>query len=205
MSKIRERQFKFDSELPPPNDGAINSYIVYTCRKDGSPHRYAGYLNAPDIDLAIEYACEHYGQDEECVNIWIHDAKELVETPCAEQPLDPPAGSDDEDTTTGSKWIVFTQRKRGDIHIEAGELHATDSNTALEQAVARYGQGVVQVRVVPWDQIKSTVPSQLIWRTHDQTYRLARGYSKSVRMKWAAVRKTADINEYTKDDIKNHF
>ena len=45
----------------------------------------------------------------------------------------------------------------------------------------------------------------MIWRTHDQTYRLARGYSKSVRAKWEAVRKTEDINEYRKDDIENHF
>ena len=30
-------------------------------------------------------------------------------------------------------------------------------------------------------------------------------YSKSVRMKWAAVRNADDINEYVKDDIESHF
>ena len=34
---------------------------------------------------------------------------------------------------------------------------------------------------------------------------MARGYSKSVRMKWEAVRNAEDIDEYRKDDIKDHF
>jgi 1,2-phenylacetyl-CoA epoxidase PaaB subunit len=205
MSKLRQRDYTFDKELAPSNDVALNSYIVYTCKKDGSPHRYAGYLNAPDIHLAVEYACEHYGQDEVCVNIWLHHVDALRETACAEKSVDLTLGCDGQDTATDPAWAVFTQRKRGDIHIEAGALNAPDADTAFKRAIARYGKNVVQVRVVPLDQITSTTRNQLIWRTHDQTYRLARGYSKSVRMKWAAVRNADDINEYVKDDIESHF
>ena len=64
---------------------------------------------------------------------------------------------------------------------------------------------MVQVRVVPRSAIHATAPGQLIWRTHDQTYRMARGYTKLVRTKWEAVRNAEDIDEYRKDDIKDHF
>lgn len=205
MSKIRQRHFTFDQDLVPSRDEALKSYIVYTSKKDGAPHRYAGYLNAPDINMAVEYACEHYGQDEICVNIWVHDVEVIHQTPCAEVTIDMDLARDAQDRDEHPKWVVFTQRRRGDIHIEAGAIHAPDSENALRVAIARHGKETVQVRVVPWDQIESTKPNQLIWRTHDQTYRLARGYSKSVRAKWAAVRDAADLNEYTKDDIQNHF
>jgi len=205
MSKIRQRNFTFADELPPHADGVMHSYIAYTARKDDAPHRYAGYISAPDISLAVEYACEHYGQDEECTNIWVHLVEDLLETPCAEESIDPDSGADGVDADEDPAWVVFTQNHRGDIHIETATLHAPDSKTALSRAVARHGDSRVQVRVVARDRIDSTEPDQLIWRTHDQTYRLARGYSKSVRTKWAAVRKAEDIDEYRKDDIENHF
>ena len=205
MSKIRQRDFTFSDELPPHADGTVLSFVVYTARKDGAPHRYAGYLNAPDSGLAMEFACEHYGQDEACTEIWIHLAEDIHETPCADDAIDPATGNDGDDVTTDPAWVAFTQKRRGDIHIEAGTLHAPDATAALSKAVARHGAGTVQVRVVAMDRIDVTEPEQLIWRTHDQTYRLARGYSKSVRAKWDAVRKREDVDEYTKEDIENHF
>ena len=205
MSKIRQRDFTFAEELPPHADGTVHSYVVYTARKDEAPHRYAGYLNAPDAELALEFACEHYGQDEVCTGIWIHPADDIHETPCADDTIDPASGNDAEDVETDPTWIVFTQKKRGDIHVEVGSLHAPDAEAALSKAVARHGSGTVQVRVVGRDRIDVTEPGQLIWRTHDQTYRLARGYSKSVRAKWDAVRKREDVDEYTKEDIEHHF
>ena len=205
MSKIRQRDFTFAEELPPPADGTVHSYVVYTAKKDGAAHRYAGYLNAPDADLALEFACEHYGQDEVCTGIWIHLADDIHETPCADEKVDPTSGNDAEDVETDPIWIVFTQKFRGGIHVEVGPVHAPDAEIALSKAVARHGEDAVQVRVVARDRIDATEPGQLIWRTHDQTYRLARGYSKSVRAKWDAVRKREDVDEYTKEDIENHF
>jgi 1,2-phenylacetyl-CoA epoxidase PaaB subunit len=195
MSKIRQRNFTFADELPPHADGVVRSYVVYTARKDDAPHRYAGYLNAPDIALAVSLACEHYGQDEACTGIWVHDVQEITETPCAMEKMDPQDTSDTTDCESDPEWVVFGQKRRGDIHVES----------ALSRAVARHGGGMVQIRVVPHASIHATEPGQLIWRTHDQTYRMARGYSKSVRLKWEAVRKAEDIDEYRKDDIKDHF
>ena len=205
MSKIRQRNFTFADELPPHADGVVRSYVVYTARKDDAPHRYAGYLNAPDIALAVSLASEHYGQDEACTGIWVHDVQEITETPCAMEKMNPQDTSDTTDCESDPAWVVFGQKRRGDIHVELASLRAADSESALSRAVARHGGGMVQIRVVPHASIHATEPGQLIWRTHDQTYRMARGYSKSVRMKWEAVRKAEDIDEYRKDDIKDHF
>ena len=130
MSKLRQRDFNFAEELPPHADGVMHSYIVYTARKADAPHRYAGYLNAPDIDLAVEYACEHYGQDEVCSGIWVHLVDDLLETACSEDTIDPSTGSDGDDTESDPGWIAFTQKHRGDIHIEAGTVHAPAAEAA---------------------------------------------------------------------------
>ena len=205
MSKIRQRDFDFADELPPHADGVVRSFVVYTARKDDVPYRYAGYLNAPDIDLAVSLACEHYGQDEVCSGIWVHDVQEITETACAMEKMQPQTGDDTPDSDDDPEWVVFGQKRRGDIHVELAALRASNADAALARAVARHGGGMVQVRVVPRSAIHATAPGQLIWRTHDQTYRMARGYTKLVRTKWEAVRKAEDIDEYRKDDIKDHF
>jgi len=202
VSKIREQGFTFAEELPPATDSAVGHFVVYTQKKEGAPHRYAGWLNAPDIDMAMQYACEHYGQDETCVNIWLHDRSRMHETPVSDTPL---PGEDTPDDPGATAWTVFTQKRRGDILVEQGEVRIGDEKAALSAAVARFGQGMTQVRIVPRDSMASTEAGRVIWRTHDQGYRLAKGYSKSVREKWDAFRKTEDIEEYRKDDIEHHF
>ncbi len=202
MSKIREQGFTFADELPPATDGEVGHFVVYTQKKEGAPHRYAGWLNAPDIAMAMNYACEHYGQDETCVNIWLHDRSCMHETPVSDEPL---AGTDTPDDPAATTWAVFTQKRRGDIHVERGQVQLADATTALPAAIARFGEGMSQVRIIPMDSMSSTEDGRIIWRTHDQGYRLAKGYSKSVRAKWDAFRKTEDIEEYRRDDIEHHF
>jgi len=45
----------------------------------------------------------------------------------------------------------------------------------------------------------------VIWRFSDQTYRMARGYSKDVREKWTKFRDEGALHEYEKDDLKEAF
>ena len=45
----------------------------------------------------------------------------------------------------------------------------------------------------------------MIWRSTDQSYRLAKGYSKIVRQKWDAIRASKDVDEYQKEDLKDTF
>ena len=60
--------------------------------------------------------------------------------------------------------------------------------------------------MVPKEAVTATnYDTDLIWRHTDQTYRLARGYSKPVKDKWQKLRRAEDLKEYEKDDLKETF
>ena len=52
---------------------------------------------------------------------------------------------------------------------------------------------------------KTTEEEMVIWRTHDMTYKLAKGYSKQVRSKWTRIRDNPAYEQYQKEDIETHF
>ena len=58
---------------------------------------------------------------------------------------------------------------------------------------------------VPVERIEATTDQDLIWRHTDQSYRLARGYGKTVRAKWEQVREQQAVREYEKEDLKESF
>jgi hypothetical protein len=65
---------------------------------------------------------------------------------------------------------------------------------------------VSNIRVVRTDDCFEATPDELvIWREHDMTYKLARGYSKDVRAKWTNFRSEEDLERYRKGDLKEHF
>lgn len=111
-------------------DPALKSYEVFIRTKQGVRHAHAGTLEAPDSEMALQFAREHYGQDEPCVGIWVVPRDAILEL-------------DQED-------------------------------------------GV-------------------IWRTTDQTYRFARGYSREVRKKWEQFRETKTVDKYQSEDLKETF
>jgi len=53
--------------------------------------------------------------------------------------------------------------------------------------------------------ILRTDDDELVWRHCDQSYRMARGYSRDVRAKWEKIRADEDISTYEKDDLKDAF
>ena len=58
---------------------------------------------------------------------------------------------------------------------------------------------------MPCDAIAATDAGDVIWRYTDQSYRLARGYSKDVRKKWEKIRAERDLETYEKDDLEETF
>jgi ring-1,2-phenylacetyl-CoA epoxidase subunit PaaB len=205
MSKIREQHFDFPNDLPPHADGPLTHWVVYTQKKLGAPHRFAGYIDAPDPDLAMRYAREHYGQDEPCVSIWMHPNAAITSTGYTEEPIQP--SSEPQSPAQGNDiWIVFTQKARGGLHIQAGEIAADSTEVALSAAIANHADGrIVNIHIVPQAAIFASNPTDVIWREHDQSYRLAKGYTKDVRTKWDAVRARGDVDRYAQDDVKEHF
>jgi 1,2-phenylacetyl-CoA epoxidase PaaB subunit len=196
MSKIRE-QFA----APPPTPlaveptGDLKPYVIFTQLRANGPYIYAGWLEAADDDMAMAFAKEHYGQDQECVNIQAIRREDITSS---------------DGLYTGSaangSYSVFTQKKAGDLWLSAGTVDEATPQAAIETArkVIKQAAAAHAIWVVPVDRIIST-HGDLIWRHTDQSYRLARGYGREVRAKWIAFRDEKKLAEYEKDDLAEAF
>ncbi len=202
MSKIRETPLSFESDLPPATPDTKH-WVVYTRKRDGAPFKWAGYVDAPDHELALQFAREHYGLDEACVGIICHEHEAATDGAYGLEPLTP--GSDAGDD--GDVWTVFTLLRRGGNHQTAGTVQAPDAATAIGRATTAFADGKIRsIRVVPSDRVHETTEDELIiWRTHDMTYKLAKGYAKDVRAKWSQFRDDQTYEQYRKEDIAKHF
>jgi len=97
-----------------------------------------------------------------------------------------PGESPEIDTTAETEgvawpmWEVFVRARRGVSHVHIGSLHATDAETALQNArdvYTRRGEGV-SVWVVPSSEIRSFEPDQAAEYvdSNEKSYRLATAY-----------------------------
>jgi 1,2-phenylacetyl-CoA epoxidase PaaB subunit len=200
MSKIRE-QFKTppDEPLAVEPTGDLRAYVIFTQLKQRGPYIYAGWLEAIDDGMAMAYAKEHYGQDQECVNIQAIRREHITSSDgLYSSPLAP--GS------AGGKYHVFTQKRAGDLWVSAGTIEAAKPHAAIDAARTSIKQaaGAHTIWVVAVDRVITT-QGELIWRHTDQSYRLARGYGREVRAKWTAFRDEKQLAEYEKDDLKEAF
>ncbi len=197
MSKLRENVAITEGELSAPPEGDLAPYVVFTQLTANGPYIYAGWLDAADDDMAVQFAREHYGQDQKCECLWAIPRAAMAGTELA---VAPPA--DDE----GSRrpFEVFTQKKAGDQHRLAGSIEAATAAEALDVA-RRDHAAASSIWVAPRDRIIVTDEDDVIWRHTDQTYRLARGYASDVRAKWERIRAQRDIEDYEQDDLKEMF
>ena len=202
MSKIREKALSFTDDLPPPTPDNRH-WVIYTKKRSDTEYKWAGLVDAPDAILALQFAREHYGLDEVCVGILAHDKNDAVDGEYAIGTL--PAG--DASGDDGDEWVVFTLDRRGGDHRSAGTVHSPDAGTALQRArSAHASSGICSLRVVQSSKVYETTAEELpIWRSHDMTYKLARGYSKEVRAKWTKFRDEKTYEQYRKGDIAKHF
>jgi 1,2-phenylacetyl-CoA epoxidase PaaB subunit len=202
MSKVRERTLSPAGELSAPTPDA-KQWVVYTQKRKDAPFKWAGTVEAVDTELALQYSREHYGLDEACVGLIAYERDKSVDGEYSIGPLTP-SSADGED---GDEWLVFTLAKRGGNHQTAGTVKAPDAATAINRATAAFANGkVCNIRVVPASQVHETTEQKMvIWRTHDMTYKLAKGYSKQVRSKWTRIRDNPAYEQYQKEDIETHF
>jgi len=89
---------------------------VFTQKKDGDIHLHAGSLSAPDASFAQHFAREHYGQDQECVNMWVGLRNTFL--------------SEDGGNET---YELFVQWAAGDRHEHVGEVEACNGAEAREK------------------------------------------------------------------------
>jgi len=199
MSKIRE-QFEKPPETPLDVEptGDLKPYVIFTQLKANGIYIYAGWLEAVDDEMAMAFAKEHYGQDQECVNIQAIRREHMTSSD----------GLFAHDGTRG-KYVIYTQKKAGDLWlgcIAPATIEADTPKDAIEKARKAIKQATSAhvVWAVP-EQHVLTTHGEIIWRHTDQSYRLARGYGREVRAKWVAFRDEKQLAEYEKDDLKEAF
>jgi 1,2-phenylacetyl-CoA epoxidase PaaB subunit len=230
MSKIRE-QFTAPPTTPleVAPTGDLKPYVIFTQLKANGPYIYAGWLEAADDSMAMEFAKEHYGQDQECVNIWAIRREHITSSDGLYPPLPSGEGSgvraeraavaqsnnhrtasntpSSQPSSKGrGSYQVFTQRKAGDLWITWESIDAATPQAAIDAARKTMKQAAHAhaIWVVAPNDIIST-HNDLIWRHTDQSYRLARGYGREVRAKWIAFRDEKQLAEYEKDDLAEAF
>jgi phenylacetate-CoA oxygenase PaaH subunit len=199
MSKLRQNIDITEGELEAPAEGDFAPYVIFTQLSENGPHVYAGWVDAIDDKMALQFAKEHYGQDQKCVGIWAIPRPAISGTG-----REYPTTGEDGPTRT---FEIFTQKRSGDQHIGAGSVEAPNSEVAIQAARRRFTGADIphSIWVVPRDQIAATRKGDVIWRLTDQDYRMARGYASDVRDKWEKIRARRDLKEYEKDDLKEAF
>ncbi len=72
MSRLRDQvHLPNEGELTLPAEGDAKPYEVFVQLQRGKPHVHAGTVDAVDASMALQFAREHYGQDQPCVHIWV--------------------------------------------------------------------------------------------------------------------------------------
>ncbi len=198
MSKLRQDVEFVDGDIESPAESDVAPYVIFTRLTENGPHIYAGWVDAIDDAMALQFAREHYGQDQKCVNIWAIPRSAISGT----EAQYPASG----DTGPVRPFEVFAQANAGDQYIRVGSVEAAGSDDALQAARQQFGDTPTHsLWVVPRDRIAATGEGDVIWRYTSQDYRMARGYSASVREKWQKIRAEKDLTEYERDDLKEMF
>jgi ring-1,2-phenylacetyl-CoA epoxidase subunit PaaB len=72
VSRLRDQlNLPTTPNLDAPEERDAQPYEVFIQLRRGQPHVHAGTLDAVDDEMALQFAREHYGQDQACVHIWV--------------------------------------------------------------------------------------------------------------------------------------
>jgi ring-1,2-phenylacetyl-CoA epoxidase subunit PaaB len=81
MSRLRDQlrlPGEGDLNLPPETD--LQPFEVFIQLQRGKPHAHAGTVDAADAAMALQFAREHFGQDQACVHIWVVPREAMIGT-----------------------------------------------------------------------------------------------------------------------------
>jgi 1,2-phenylacetyl-CoA epoxidase PaaB subunit len=199
MSKIRQNVPERTDDLETPAERDLTPWVIFTQLRADGPFVYAGWLDAADVEMALLFAREHYGQDQKCTAIWaapqaLVGGLRINAVAAAEE-------------VPSRHYQIFTQANAGDQHLSSITIEATCAADAITAAVAKIpgAADMHNLWAIPCEAIAATDDSDLIWRHTDQSYRLARGYSREVRTKWEKVREEQALREYEKEELTEMF
>ena len=191
MTSPRINPPKQTGDLSFPEVDSFPIWEVFTQKRPTKEHVHAGSLSAPDASLAQQFAREHYGQDQVCISLWVGNRSDFL------------AVDGKQDT-----YELFVQWESGDRHIHIGTVEASNGQDAKSKCESQFLDDKPFFSVWSISASDLTVIDEkdnLIWRTTDQTYRLASGYSRVVRKKWDAIREAEAVDAYQEEDLKDTF
>ena len=196
ISRVRRDLPVLEGELSVPADGDLQPWLVMTQPNAAKPHVSAGWVDACDEAMAMQFARHHYGRDQKVASIWAMPRAAMIDS--SEQASG--------ESRTGS-WQLITQEHDASL-LFCGAVYEnctaseawSKASSILESDASMYAVWLIHV-----DDISRTAADDLVWPLSDQSYRLARGYSKVVREKWDALRTQRDLDDYRKDDLKETF
>src|SRR5512145_621288 len=158
MSKTREHIPIPHGDLNTPPEGDLAPWVIFTQLKRGGPYIYAGWLDAIDAAMALQFAREHYGQDQECVSIRAIPRTAITGTEPEYAPRDSAGG------VTRRPWAVFVQKRSGDPYVSVGTVEAAGAAAALEAARKAARGEPSSIWVAPREAIAETAEDDVIWR-----------------------------------------
>lgn len=80
LSRIRANLPETTADLAPIPEGDLKPYEVFIQIERGKPHTHAGSVDAADDAMALLFAREHYGRDQECVQVWVVPRSAMIRT-----------------------------------------------------------------------------------------------------------------------------
>ncbi|MGI9014339.1 MAG: hypothetical protein ACR2GY_08835 [Phycisphaerales bacterium] len=187
-----------DDELSSLQQPDLVGWVCFTQLKKDGPFVYAGWLDAADREMALLLAREHYGQDQVCTALHVAP-REYVGG------LRENADGAREQVDSQRAYQIYTQASAGDAYLSSEIIEARSAQQAIDAARASIAADANHIWAIPVAAIATTDPSDVIWRMTDQSYRMARGYSKAVRQKWEVIRAERDLHEYERDDLQDTF
>ncbi len=67
-------------DLASAPEGDLKPYEVFVQVEHGKPHAHAGSVDAPDDQMALLFAREHFGRDQQCVQVWVVPRTAILRT-----------------------------------------------------------------------------------------------------------------------------
>lgn len=81
LSKVRANIPTYTTPEPAgAPEGDLKAYEVFVQLERGKAHSYAGSVDAVDDQMALLFAREHFGRDQECVQIWVVPRSAIIRT-----------------------------------------------------------------------------------------------------------------------------
>ena len=80
LSGVRANVPTYTDDISIADGSDLKAYEVFIQLERGKSHVHCGSVDAPDDQLALLFAREHYGRDQQCVQVWVVPRAAIIRT-----------------------------------------------------------------------------------------------------------------------------